>query len=199
MADVLLLHHAHGLTEGLLALAGTLREAGHTVHVPDSYDGKTFTDLVDGLGYAEQVGFGAVAGRAVDAAEVLPAGLVYVGFSLGVMPAQQLAQTREGARGAVLVGSCVGPTEFAPRWPEGVPVQVHGGERDEIFVEEGDLDAARELVASVGPGGDADLFLYDTDSHNFADGSLDEYDEAAATLLTERVLAFLARLDGAGS
>lgn len=196
MADVLLLHHAHGLTEGLLALAETLREAGHTVHAPDSYDQKTFTDLVDGLGYAEKVGFGAIAGRALDAAEALPAGLVYVGFSLGVMPAQQLAQTREGARGAVLVGSCIGPTEFAPGWPQGVPVQVHGGEHDEIFVEEGDLDAARELVDSTD---DAELFLYDTESHNFADGSLDEYDEAAATLFTERLLAFLARLDGPAS
>lgn len=197
MADVLLLHHAHGLTEGLLALADTLRDAGHSVHAPDSYEGHTFGDLVDGLSYAEKVGFGTVAGRAVDAAQALPPELVYVGFSLGVMPAQQLAQTREGARGAVLVGSCIGPTEFAPRWPEGVPVQVHGGERDEIFVEEGDLDAARELVASVGPDGDAELFLYDTDAHNFADPSLDDHDEAAAALLTERLLAFLARLDAA--
>jgi len=194
MADVLLLHHAHGLTGGLLAFAETLRGAGHTVHAPDSYDGHTFGDLVDGLSYAEKVGFGTVAGRAVEAAQALPPELVYVGFSLGVMPAQQLAQTREGARGAVLVGSCVGPTEFAPQWPEGVPVQVHGGERDEIFAEEGDLDAARELVDSTA---DAELFLYDTESHNFADASLDEYDEAAATLLTERLLAFLARLDAA--
>lgn len=193
MADVLLLHHAQGLTEGLTAFADTLRGAGHTVTAPDLYDGRVFADLVDGLGHAEKVGFGALAKRGVDAAEALGEDLVYVGFSLGVMPAQQLAQTRAGARGAVLVGSCVGPTEFAPGWPAGVPVQVHGGERDEIFVEEGDLDAARELVAAAAA---AELFLYDCDGHLFPDASLDDHDEAAAALFTERVLAFLARLDG---
>jgi hypothetical protein len=40
---------------------------------------------------------------------------------------------------------------------------------DPIFVEEGDLEAARELVESVDS---AELFLYPGDQHLFADRSL---------------------------
>lgn len=192
MAEVLLLHHAQGSTTGLASFAEVLRGAGHVVHAPDLYDGHTFTDLVDGLTHAERVGFGSLASRGVAAAEQLPESLVYIGFSLGVMSAQQLAQTRPGARGALLVGSCVGPREFAPGWPAGVPVQVHGAERDEIFVEEGDLEAARQLVDSAPD--DAELFLYDCEGHLFCDSSLADHDAVSATLFTERALEFLEHL-----
>src|SRR5215212_681288 len=74
MAELLLFHHAEGLTPGVLA------------------------------------------------AEGLPEGLVYLGFSLGVLPAQMLAQTRAGARAAVLFHSCVPASEFGG-WPPGVPLQ----------------------------------------------------------------------------
>jgi len=190
MAEILLLHHAQGLTPGVLALADTVRAAGHTVHAPDVYDGRTFGTLDEGIAYAGQVGFGTVMERGRAAADGLPAGLVYVGLSLGVMPAQLLAQTRPGARGAVLLHSCVPPSEFGS-WPAGVPVQVHGMDADPVFVDEGDLDAARALVAETP---DAELFLYPGDQHLFTDSSLPAYDEAAAALVTERVLAFLDRL-----
>ena len=107
MAEVLLFHHAQGLTSGVLAFADELRGAGHTVHTPDLYDGHTFESLDEGLGYAKEIGFGEVFERGVKAAESLPAELVYAGFSLGVMPAQALAQTRAGARGALLFYSAV--------------------------------------------------------------------------------------------
>ena len=123
------------------------------------------------------------------AADSLPAELVYVGFSLGVMPAQRLAQTRPGARGALLVHSCLPVTEFGTAWPEDVPVQIHAKENDPWFVDDGDADAARALVESTEQ---AELFLYPGDEHLFADASLPTYDEKAATLLTERVLEFLA-------
>ena len=191
MTDIVLFHHAQGLTDGVRALAATLTEAGHTVHTPDSYDGRTFDDLDSGLGYAREVGFGTVAERATAAAMELPAEVVYVGISLGVMAAQPLAQNRPGCKGAVLLESCVPPEEFGGGWPDGVPVQVHGMDADPIFAEEGDLDAARGLVASASDG---ELFLYPGDRHLFEDSSLSTYDAEATRLLTERLLAFLARI-----
>ncbi len=79
------------------------------------------------------------------------------------------------------------PSEFGA-WPDGVPVQIHGMDADPMFVEEGDLEAARELVAATD---DAELFLYPGSEHYFADSSLPSYDADAAALLTERVLEFL--------
>jgi dienelactone hydrolase len=190
MADVLLFHHAQGQTAGFHAFADELRGAGHSVHTPDLFDGRTFGSIDEGLGYVrEHGGFGEVIERGVRSAEGLPDELVYAGFSLGVVPAQKLAQTRPGARGALLFYSCVPASEFGA-WPADVPVQVHGMDADPYFVDEGDIDAARELVDSAK---DAELFLYSGDQHYFADSSLPSYDETATKLLTERVLAFLER------
>jgi dienelactone hydrolase len=188
MAEVLLFHHAQGQTAGFHAFADELREAGHTVHTPDLYDGRTFDTLDEGVAYAGEIGFGEVLERGVQAADGLPTELVYAGFSLGVLPAQKLAQTRPGARGALLFYSCVPTSEFGTSWPEGVPVQIHGMDADPIFVDEGDIDAARALVESADH---AELFLYPGDQHYFADSSLPSYDADAAALLTRRVLDFL--------
>jgi dienelactone hydrolase len=188
MAEVLLFHHAQGQTAGFHAFADELRSAGHTVHTPDLFDGRTFGSIDEGLAYAQEVGFGEIIERGVRAANGLPNELVYAGFSLGVVPAQKLAQTRAGARGALLFYSCVPTSEFGTSWPADVPVQIHGMDADPFFVGEGDIDAARELVESAK---DAELFLYPGDQHYFADSSLPSYDESAATLLMQRVLAFL--------
>ena len=188
MAEVVLFHHAQGLTPGVVAFADELRRAGHAVHLPDLLDGRTFGTLEEGMGYAEEIGFTEVIERGVRAVEGLPAGLVYAGFSLGVLPAQKLAQTRPGARGALLFYSCVPVSEFGPAWPDGVPVQVHGMDADPIFAGEGDIDAARELVTQAK---DAELFLYPGDQHYFADSSLPSYDADATALLLQRVLDFL--------
>jgi dienelactone hydrolase len=190
MADVILFHHAQGLTEGVRVFADELQTAGHRVTVPDLYDGQTFDSLEEGIGYARQVGFDTIAERGRQAVEGLPSDLVYAGFSLGVMSAQELAQTRSGAKGALLVASCFPVSEFGS-WPDGVPVQIHGMDADPIFVDEGDLGAARELIEAVDG---AELFLYPGDQHLFADRSMPDYDETAATLLTRRVLEFLARV-----
>ncbi|MET7419116.1 dienelactone hydrolase family protein [Dactylosporangium sp. NPDC005555] len=191
MAEVVLFHHAQGLTAGVVAFADGLRGAGHTVHTPDLFDGRTFDSIESGLAYATELGFpGEILRRGAAAVSALPAELVYIGFSLGVLPAQQLAQTRPGAQAAVLCYSCVPVTEFSPTWPASVPVQVHGVQGDPIFVDEGDLDAARDLVAQAP---DAALFLYPGDQHYFADSSLPSYDPSATALLIERTLALLAR------
>ena len=190
MAEVLLFHHALGLTPGVVGFADDLRAAGHTVHTPDLFDGRTFATIDEGVAYAGgELGFDVVIERGRRAAEELPAELVYAGFSLGVVPAQCLAQTRPGALGALLCSSCLPVSEFGDAWPEGVPVQVHGMDADPIFVGEGDVDAARALVAETA---DAELFLYPGDQHYFADATLPSYDAEAAALLRQRVLAFLA-------
>jgi dienelactone hydrolase len=188
MAEILLFHHALGLTTGMTEFADRLREAGHTVHTPDLYEGHTFRTVEEGVGYARDTGFGTVLERGVRAADDLPSGLTYAGFSLGVMPAQKLAQTRPGAHGALLLEACLPPSEFGS-WPDGVHVQIHGMEADPSFAGEGDLDAARVLVEEAEH---AELFLYPGDRHLFADPSLPSYDAEAAALLTKRVLDFLA-------
>jgi dienelactone hydrolase len=186
MAEVLLYHHIQGLTEGVRSFADELQKAGHTVHTPDLFDGRTFSTIDDGMAFAREAGFGALAERGVAAAQDIDPEVVYAGFSFGVMVAQQLAQTRPGARGALLMYSCLPVSEFGDSWPEDVPVQVHGKEADPFFAE--DLEAARALVDSTDR---AELFLYPGEEHLFADSSLPAYDGGAAALLTDRVLAFL--------
>jgi dienelactone hydrolase len=186
MAEVLLFHHAQGQTPGFLAFADELRAAGHTVYAPDLYDGETFATVDEGVAHAKQVGFDTILERGRLSAEGLPDELVYAGFSLGVMPAQLLAQTRPGATGALLFSAAIPASEFGDSWPGGVPLQIHMMEADP-WAEE-DLPAARELEETVEG---AELFLYPGDGHLFADNSLPDYDESAATLLKQRVLGFL--------
>lgn len=190
MATVLLFHHAQGQTPGFLAFAEELREAGHTVHAPDLYGGgETFGTVDDGVAHARQVGFGEIVRRGAAAAEGLPEDIVVAGFSLGVMPAQSLAQTRSGARGALLYHGALPPSEFGGAWPEGVPVQMHFMEQDPWAGE--DLPVAEALAAEVE---DAELFVYSGSGHLFADPTSEDYDERSAQLLKERTLAFLDRV-----
>ena len=191
MAEILLFHHAQGLTEGVKAFAETLTRAGHRVHLPDLYDGNTFEQLDDGMAYVRSIGFENVLEQGRAAADGLPDDLVYAGFSLGGMPAQLLAQTRPGARGALFFHASVPISEFGESWPAGVPVQIHAMDGDPEFVDSGDIDEARAIVAAAE---DAELFLYPGDQHLFADASLSSYDEQATALLTERVLGFLDRI-----
>jgi dienelactone hydrolase len=193
MAEVLLFHHAMGQTAGFHAFADELRQAGHTVHTPDLFDGRTFLSIDEGLAYVQEVGgFGEIIERGVRTADGLPNELVYAGFSLGVVPAQKLAQTRPRARGALLFYSAVPTSEFGTEWPADVPVQIHGMDADPYFVGEGDIDAARAIVESAP---NAELFLYPGDQHYFADSSLPSYDANATAQLSRRVLDFLKSVD----
>ncbi|GLZ81558.1 dienelactone hydrolase [Actinorhabdospora filicis] len=190
MAEVVLFHHALGLTPGVRSFAGELRAAGHTVHTPDLYDGRTFTTVEEGVDHARSIGFDTIIARGAAFGEGLPAAVVHAGFSLGVLPAQLLAQTRPGALAALLLEACVPVSEFGGRWPDEVPVQVHGMENDPSFAGEGDLDAARDLVAQAADG---ELVLYPGDGHLFTDPASAGYDAEQARVLTARVLKFLAR------
>jgi dienelactone hydrolase len=189
MTTVLLFHHARGQTPGFLAFVDELREAGHTIHAPDLYEGKTFGTVDEGVANAKRVGFSEIIRRGSEAAQGLPADIVYAGFSLGVMPAQSLTQTRPGARGAILFHGALPTSEFEGPWPEGVPLQIHMMDEDPWAGE--DRPAAEALVEQIEG---AELFVYQGSGHLFADPSSDDYDEQAAGLLKERTLAFLERV-----
>ena len=191
MAEILLFHHVQGLTPGVVHFAGVLRAAGPDVHTPDLFEGETFATIEEGMAFSDSLGFATFMERANSAIEGLPTDLVYAGFSMGVVPAQQFAQTRPGARGALLYYSCIPVEEFGGTWPASVPVQIHGMDADPFFAGEGDIDAAKALVASGAP---AELFVYPGSKHLFADDSTADYDAGAAELLTERTLAFLGKL-----
>jgi len=191
VTEIILFHHAQGRTPGIHGFADTLRAAGHTVHTPDVFEGRTFATVDEGVAHAKELGFEEVFERGIRAAEALPAEIVYAGFSLGAMPAEHLAINRPGARGALLLEGCAPLEEFGGSWPAEVPVQIHGMDRDPWFADGGDLDAAKELVEAAADG---ELFVYPGDQHLFSDTSLPSYRAQAAELLLQRVLEFLARV-----
>jgi dienelactone hydrolase len=195
MAEVVLFHHVQGLTDGVRAFAEELGAGGHTVHTPDLFEGALPASIEEGVAFSNEVGDEELAARADRFVGELPPGLVYAGFSSGVVHAQRFAQTRAGARGALLYEACLpltGPWSFGP-WPDGVPVQVHGMDQDPFFALEGDLDAARSLVAAVGPEV-AEVFTYPGDRHLFTDSSLPGHEPEARALVLERSRALLDRL-----
>jgi dienelactone hydrolase len=195
MAEVVLFHHVQGLTDGVRAFAERLRSGGHTVHTPDLFEGELPASIDEGIALVGSLGDEVLGQRTARAVADLPEVLVYAGFSFGAGTAQRLAQTRPGARGALLYESCISTTgewSFGP-WPAGVPVQIHGKDQDPFFALEGDIDAARELVATVGPDL-GELFVYPGEQHLFADSSLASYDPDAAALVVQRSKDFLDRL-----
>ena len=195
MAEVVLFHHVQGLTDGVHAFAAALSEGGHTVHTPDLFDGERPATIDEGIALVQAIGDEELDKRTAAVIDALPPGLVYGGFSFGGATAQALAQTTPGARGALLYESCVSLTEdwSFGLWPDGLPVQIHGMDKDPIFADEGDLDAAKELVAIVGPQL-AELFIYPGDKHLFTDSSLPSYDQEAAALVIRRSVEFLNKL-----
>ena len=168
MAEIMLFHHVLGRTTGMQALAERFRLAGHTVWVPDLFEGRTFTDRLTGRAYVDSVGFDTLIERGRVNAEELPHKLVYVGVSLGALPAQLLTQTRPGAQALVAISAVVEPSEFEAPWPADVPMQVHLNEDDPLH-DAGDLDTARN-IAQVVPA--AELYLYPGATHTLDRGGI---------------------------
>ncbi|MGC5616220.1 dienelactone hydrolase family protein [Georgenia sp. Z1491] len=196
MVDVVLFHHVLGLTEGVRELAERLRAGGrHSVTTPDLFDGRTFSSIEDGFAAFSAIAEDEVLARAARAVAQVPRP-VYAGISLGVMAAQRVLQERGDARGALfLEGALPVSGEWATGpWPTGVPVQIHGMDDDEFFTHEGDIDAARAIVSSVGPDS-GELFTYPGNAHLFTDSSSAGFDADATRLVVERAVAFL---DGLG-
>jgi dienelactone hydrolase len=197
MSEVVLFHSALGLRPGVTAAADRLREAGHTVHTPDYYDGEVFDNLDEGLRKRDALGSAEIVRRAREAVAGLPAGLVFAGFSLGNDPAELLAATTQGARGAVLMHGAVpveGFSEFGvERWPAGVPVQVHYAAEDPWVEAEVEVAPLGDAVRQAGARFEA--HTYPGSGHLFADPDLPEYDPTSSDLMWRRVLEFLARTD----
>lgn len=190
MTTVVLFHDVLGKGGGVADWVAALEEAGHTVHAPDLFEGRTYATVDEGLAAVREIGFQTVLDRGRAAVADIPADVAYMGTSLGVVCAQALTQTRPGALGAVFLESCIPAGEFGT-WPKGVPVQIHGMDDDPSFVHEGDVDAARALVAEAPT---AELFLYPGSGHLFTNCAAPDHDPAQAARVRERVLAFLAGL-----
>jgi dienelactone hydrolase len=186
MAELILFHHAQGLTKGVRAFADLLRAGGHEVTVPDMYEGATFETLEEGVAHAERAGYEAIIARGMAAAAGLPAGIVCAGFSLGALPAQKLAQTRPGVLGAILYHGGVAATWFGGTWPANVALQLHMTEHDPWC----ERDVAQNLVSQAADG---ELFIYPGSAHLVTDSSLGGYDPVIAAAILARTLAFLKR------
>jgi dienelactone hydrolase len=187
MAEIVLFHHALGLTPGVIEFADGWRAAGHVVHTPDLYEGRTFVDLDEAVEFADGQGVETWIAAASAAAAAHPDATVFAGFSLGSMCAQYCAQTRPGVRAALLFHGAMSLETMELAWPEGVALQVHSSEADP-WVE---LDQAQELIESVDG---SELYLYPGSSHLFADPRWGDYVPESAQLLNERALAGIARL-----
>ena len=189
MTEVLMFHHALGLTAAVESFADELRRAGHEVVTPDLFDGETFGSVSDGVAHAERLGFDTIIARGVAAADRMDGPFIVAGLSLGVLPAQKLAQTSPTVHGALLYFAAVPVSTFAARWPSGVPTELHLVEDDEWAVE--DRDAAEEVATASG----GRRYLYPGRGHLVTEVGSTDHDPVAATLILERSLAFLGRLD----
>ncbi|WP_210603589.1 dienelactone hydrolase family protein [Brevibacterium oceani] len=193
MSTLVLLHSALGRTPGMDAIAERFTAAGHTVHTPDCYDGRTFTTAEAGVGHSQEVGFTTLVDRATKACADLGDQIVFGGFSLGAALAQQMGKNDPRARGVLLFhgGGFPKPT----RWQRDVPVQIHFSVDDE-WRTPGTIETLMESVARA--EAQAANFLYPGSTHLFSDPTLLDYREEAADLLYSRALAFLDRAQDSG-
>lgn len=191
MTHVVLFHSGLGLTRHVRDWGRALEEAGHTVTVPDLYDGETFADLASGVAKRDALGIPELQARSEAAVRDLPLDVVYAGFSLGAASAQALALHRPGARGLVLMHAALPPAMLgASTWPEALRAQIHYAQADPWV----DADAVAAM-AGLAPDGDCEVFTYAGASHLFGfEGYVDHVAEHAA-LMRERVLGFLGTLD----
>jgi dienelactone hydrolase len=187
MAEIVLFHHSGGLTNGVLAFARTLRDMGHTVQTPDFFGGRTFANVQDGVAYADSVGEETFAAQAAEIVAAMRVDLVYGGMSMGAARAAEQVLARPGARGAFFLYGAIAPSWWEATWPADVPSQAHVTEGDEWR----EPDAESAYLAEV-PG--AELFIYPGSGHLFAEPGHPDYDETAARLVTDRVVAFLSAL-----
>jgi dienelactone hydrolase len=189
VSTLVLFHSAYGRTPGMDAIAERFAMAGHTVHTPDVYEGKTFTDAEEGVGHSQEVGFSTLVDRAKAACADLGEEIVFGGFSLGAALAQQMGKNDPRARGVLLChgGGFPKPT----RWQQQVPVQAHFAV-DDGWRSPGTIETLLESATRA--GAQAEYFLYPGDAHLFADPTTSDYSEDNAELLFDRALTFLDRI-----
>ncbi|MDO5633915.1 MAG: dienelactone hydrolase family protein [Micrococcus sp.] len=192
MAQIILFHHARGLTEGVRRFAELIEAGGHTVHTPDLYDGRVFETVEEGVAFAKELGTSTITARGIETIMDYPQASVVAGISLGALPAHCAAQTIPAFRACLSISAALPLNAFAPLWPPHVALQVHLGERDPWAVDE-DLPLARSYAATAEhPDRPADLFEYDTDAHLFMDNTDPGYSKALTDLCVSRIIELLA-------
>ncbi|GAA4548429.1 dienelactone hydrolase family protein [Amycolatopsis samaneae] len=182
MAEIVFLHSALGLRPAVVADAERLRAAGHVVHVPDLYAGKSADNVTDGMAINRGIGYPELFGRARAAVAGLPGGLVYAGLSMGASIGADLARTRGDASALVLL-------HHVPEYVPGVPAALHAADPDEW------VEADRYGAWAGRP--EVETWRYPGVSHLYTDPDTQESlpgDAVAAAETWQRILAFLARL-----
>ncbi|MBT2385597.1 dienelactone hydrolase family protein [Streptomyces sp. ISL-11] len=187
---IVLFHSAYGLRPAVHAAAERLRAAGHEVHVPDLYDGRTADTVEEGMAIKEEIGAEELLKRAITAAAPLSdRGLVYAGFSLGGSVAQNLALGDEKARGLLLLHGTSDLAEDAA--VDELPVQLHVADPDP-FEPHDWLNAWYLRMGRA--GADVEVHRYPGAGHLYTDPELADYDEEAAEATWRVALGFLEEL-----
>ncbi|MFT2019824.1 dienelactone hydrolase family protein [Streptomyces sp. 796.1] len=189
-STIVLFHSAYGLRPAVHAAAERLRAAGHEVHVPDLYEGRTVESVEEGRALKDEIGTDELLVRAVRAvAPLSERGLVYAGFSLGGAIAQNLALGDTEARGLLLLHGTSDIAEDAAT--DGLPVQLHVADPDP-FEPHDWLNAWYLRMGRA--GADVEVYRYPGAGHLYTDPELPDYDEQAAERTWQVALGFLAEL-----
>ncbi|RKT18420.1 dienelactone hydrolase [Streptomyces sp. 1114.5] len=191
MAQIVLFHSAYGLRPAVQAAADRLRAAGHTVHTPDLFDGRTFDSVEEAQEFQEEIGGrDELLRRAVTASAPLSeGGLVYAGFSLGGAVAQNLALADDKARALLLLH---GTSDLREDAATEIPVQLHIAEPDP-FEPEDWLNAWYLRMRRA--GAEVEVHRYRGAGHLFTDPELPDYDAEAAERAWAAALDFLGELE----
>ncbi|MFG3255646.1 dienelactone hydrolase family protein [Streptomyces sp. NPDC048172] len=195
MTEIVLFHSVLGIRAGITDAAARFRAAGHTVHTPDLYEGRSFDTYDEAFAFLASIGgIPELITRTQASVEHLPEDVVYAGFSNGGASVLLLTATRPGARGALLFHAAMPLTAFEMdfTWPHGVPAQVHYATGDPYREEAGITGLAAEVRAAGAP---FDQYDYEGTGHLFSDPELpEEYDKESAELMFSRALEFLERV-----
>jgi len=185
---VVVFHSVLGLRPAIHKFAEYLREKGHTVYTPDSFDGETFNTIDEGARKRDSLGIPELINRAWAAVSKLPNDIVYAGFSLGAAPAELLAGTRPGARAAILMHGAI-PLQMmgVAQWPS-VPAQIHYSPNDP-WVEAQEVESFSKSVRASAQT--CEIFQYPGKGHLFDDNGSSDYDAVASITMRERVAHFL--------
>lgn len=193
MANVVLFHSVLGLREGVKAAADMLRRRGHTVYVPDLFDGEVFDDYGRAMVRFEEIGLHELMERVRNAVADLEGELVFAGFSIGGGFAEMMAVTHPRAKGCLLFHAALPLRELElESWPEKVPVQIHYAAGDPWRNDDWVAAFSEDVHRS---GAELEFYEYFCEGHLFADPDLPEYDRKSANLLWARVLIFLDKMD----
>ncbi|MFD3944573.1 dienelactone hydrolase family protein [Streptomyces sp. NPDC058579] len=188
--DIMLFHSTYGLRPAVEAAAERLRAAGHQVHVPDLFGGRTADTVEEGMALQKEIGKEELLKRAIlAAAPYSERALVYAGFSFGASVAQTLALGDDKARGLLMLHGTSDIAENASA--DDLPVQLHLADPDPFESH----DWLTSWYLQMGrAGADVEVYRYPGAGHLFTDPDLPDWDEAAAEQTWTIALAFLESL-----